>query len=64
MTSIERLEYMKSRFPQLEKEETRIELGLPAMILPSKNDVADEMSLLDTVVEHQKDVASQQVGLT
>jgi hypothetical protein len=65
MLPAERLEYMKRRFPQMEKDKnTPIELGLPAMIPASNSDIADEMGLLDTVIEHNKDVTSQQVALT
>lgn len=65
MTPDARLKYMKNRFPQLEKDKTTpIEVGLPAMIPATKNDIADELGLLDTVIEHNKDVQTNSTALT
>jgi hypothetical protein len=66
MTPAARLEYMKMRFPQMEKDKnTPIEVGLPAMIPPTKSDIADELKLLsDTVIEHKKDIQTNSIALT
>ncbi len=54
MNKNERLAYMKKRFPILQEE-------MADAVIPSgKLDVEDEMSMMDSVREHSKDVLTEQ----